>query len=140
MFFIARIVAAMLTGFCGSYSTTTTASSNELDIWYTKGNEVDGVVTIAAQVHKIAATSTQHELPAPALATAGQLVHEHVDRAWEHAADRDVDAIAGAVTPPCRVDRSETGLRPALERSNSHRRRGGLRYEHPAGEAGVRRQ
>ena len=66
MFFIARTTAAMLTGSCGSTSTTQTLSSALMSRSRTR-NEVLERLAIAAQVDAVAARAAQHQLSAAAL-------------------------------------------------------------------------
>src|SRR6476619_330873 len=74
MFFIARMTAAMLIGFWGSYSTTCTWARTESAIGNTKIEKVVGSQAVAAEVDEFASASAHHELTAPALAIGRHLV------------------------------------------------------------------
>src|SRR5215217_1680012 len=106
MFFIARIVAAMLTGSCGSYSTTTTDTSNESAIDDLERNQACGVVAIALQIHEFAGSAAQDELSPASLTSERRLVHDDVDsERWPRLIDLDGDPVALAAAFPPRVDR-----------------------------------
>src|SRR5690242_16739148 len=91
MFFIARIVAAMLIGFCGSKSTTTTESSRDSLIGESDRHEVGVFMAIAAEIHELSAAAAQHELSAAPLAGGRFFVDQEIDCLWDAVADFDVD-------------------------------------------------
>src|SRR5215831_13769126 len=80
MFFIARTVAAMLMGFCGSNSTTTTEERSDSDIVDLERDQSISVLPVAAQVDEVTVRTAQNELAASPLPAGGHLVHDHIDR------------------------------------------------------------
>src|SRR5476649_1341247 len=99
MFFIARIVAAMFTGSCGSKSTTTTDESSDSVIGRPQLDETRLVVPVTAEVCERSIRPAHHELAAPALPPARHLVDDHVECRRE----RRVDVNVHTIRPPCFV-------------------------------------
>ena len=60
MFFIARIVAAMLIGFCGSKSTTTMDVSRDSLIDEFDWNQAVLILSVAAQVDELSVAAAQY--------------------------------------------------------------------------------
>src|SRR5690348_11915088 len=100
MFFIARTVAPMLTGSCGSYSTTTTDERIESVIGAFEWNEAVLVLTIAAQVDELAAAAAQHQLAPAAAASARHLVDDDVECRRQLARHVDAEAVAAVDAVP----------------------------------------
>src|SRR3954468_13932281 len=100
MFFIARMVAAMFTGSCGSYSTTTTDDSSDSGIDQIQANEPRPILSIAAQVHEFSSGTAQDELPPAPNAPARHLVHRDVDLDRSVARQRDVEQVSAVASQP----------------------------------------
>src|SRR5690348_7602598 len=130
MFFIARTVAAMFTGSCGSYSTTTIDARRDSVIRYAKCDQALRLVPVAAEIHELPRPSTEHELPAATLAAARLLVDDDVDADGRRVrGERDEDAVSRRRPLPSRRD----VLRqiPALDAADAHRGEMKLGNEHP---------
>src|SRR5215213_2479423 len=103
MFFMARIVAPMLTGSCGSYNTTATDARSESGIDDLQRNESGRIVPIAAQVHKFIASAAEYELAAASLSAERHLIHDDFDRKRRLGLSHvDRQAIAGTDSSPSR--------------------------------------
>src|SRR5436309_966827 len=74
MFFIARTVAAMLTGFWGSYSTTAMRESRESDIRENKSEQPIRIVTVPPKIDEFPRGARHHELATPPGAAGNDLV------------------------------------------------------------------
>src|SRR5690348_8069648 len=129
MFFIARTVAPMLIGFCGSYRTTTTASRSELLI-DVQWDQAVLVVAIAAEINELTATAAEHELSAPTFSTAGHFIHDDIQCVRDRTGKCDVEIVAARCRRPTRVDRSRRA--PAVQLTNANGRRVALRNEYPS--------
>src|SRR5687768_9566841 len=80
MFFIARTVAAMFTGSCGSWSTTHTVSRSVSGMRDDEGMETR--LPVAAEIDEPALRAAEHELPAPPLTFGRHVVDDdlHLER------------------------------------------------------------
>src|SRR6185503_1170298 len=116
MFFIARTVAAMLIGFCGSYRTTTTDVRSDSAI-VLQFDESDGLVAIAAKVDELPCTTAHDELTASPFSPARHLVDDHVECA-RVPEDFDVELIAGSRRSP--LSANVLRRRPFLDGSHDH--------------------
>src|SRR4051812_39735685 len=136
MFFIARMVAAMLIGFCGSKRTTTTAESSESAI-VLQLDQFDHLVALATEVHELACSAAHHELTPTPLAAAGHLVDDDVQRA-RMAGNLDVEVIPCPGHLPLRADLLSRS--PFFDGSHDHRIRLRDWNEQPPTEAALRSQ
>src|SRR5262249_17685414 len=132
-FFIARTVAAMLMGFCGSNNTTTTEESSDSGIVDLERDETIGVLPIASQIDELAVRTAQDELTAASLTSSRHLVHDHIDRVRDRG-EVEVGLVPGVPRSPSRArcrDRDGRADRPNMNRCGL-----ALGNEHPGCRSG----
>src|ERR1043166_848468 len=134
MFFMARTVAPMLIGFCGSYNTTTTDASSDSVIGDSQWNQSLGIVAVASEIHEVAVGTAQHELSTPAFATARHLVHDPIEsEGWRHRWQLDRHAVPCRGRVPLRTNRLLG--EPAVDPTHTHGLGVALRDEHPSAQS-----
>src|SRR5689334_17685526 len=80
MFFIARMVAAMLIWFCGSNNTTCTCDRTDSDISDSKRKVAVSRKPIATKIHELTLLPGKHELAAAPLSIRARLVHDDTEK------------------------------------------------------------
>ena len=94
MFFIARTVAAMLIGFCGSKRTTTTESRRDSLIGETDGDELRSFVAVAAEVDEVAAPAAENQLATTSFAAERLFDDQNLNCLSSALGDFDVERIS----------------------------------------------
>src|SRR5665647_3082056 len=139
MFFMARTVAAMFTGFCGSKRTTEICESRESAIREREAEQPRRVVAVSTKIDEFTGGAGEHELPSTSRTPRHDFVDDDVERKlWRAAADmqRRLEPISGRGRPPARVDGKV--VRPPINRTNAHRVRIGHKQQTGAARAGDR--
>src|SRR5260221_3015616 len=79
MFFIARTVAAMLTGSCGSKRTTEMRERRESDMRENESEQPVWLMPVTPKIDEFSGGTGHHELAAPPRAARNDLVHEDLE-------------------------------------------------------------
>src|ERR1043166_8225558 len=138
MFFMARTVAPMFTGSCGSYSTTTTDARSDSDIGEAERDQARLLVTISAKIDELSPPTAEHELSSATLAPVWLLVDDDVERnerafGIARHVERNVDVHSVPTGPALPTRRQRHRARPTFDRAAAHAVRPCVGHEQNAG-------